>query len=341
MGLFGAKDVERSTGNGTIYQLHRKPGSRNSPPTLLVKLQTDQNAAFRITRENWFDRLGKNLGLSLEVETGDAEFDNSCYLDSDMPDFLARLLQNADVREAVRQILQAGFTEIRAAENNIHAAWRGCNRNPEDVGSEFDYVADNLRLIVQRFPNEQLILESAFASSSKMKRVSSLLLTAGVFAAALVLLASSTKYSPLDAKAMLVYSLSYSVPAAILICWAEIIWLRQRSSAHRDLLGILPFTLAAVLIGGYAVVSRINGGQDASPPAIHDAIVMEKYFTTSKSSRNYHAVLQSWRGNGQKENISISKINYDRLAPNHSHALVTTKAGKLGFEWITRTEFRF
>ena len=56
------------------------------------------------------DRFGKLLGVNREVQTGDAEFDRQCYVDSPESDeVVKRLLAPPAVRSGISALLKLGF----------------------------------------------------------------------------------------------------------------------------------------------------------------------------------------------------------------------------------------
>ncbi len=59
-----------------------------------------------LRRENWIDRLGKNLFINREFQFGDEAFDSAVYIESDAPDeSLQRLLGAFSVRVAIANLV--------------------------------------------------------------------------------------------------------------------------------------------------------------------------------------------------------------------------------------------
>ena len=77
----------------------------------------------------------------------------------------------------------------------------------------------------------------------------------------------------------------------------------------------------------------LNGALDNGHPAVHQVMVIKKYYTKDKNNFSYYAVVQSWRERSE-EKLKISRRFYDYLHPGSSRITVTTKPGKFGFEWI-------
>ncbi|HBA60143.1 MAG TPA: hypothetical protein DCZ92_04885 [Elusimicrobia bacterium] len=81
-----------------------------------------------------------------------------------------------------------------------------------------------------------------------------------------------------------------------------------------------------------------NGARDTAPAAIHRAEVKGKRRTRGDDPSHY-ALLKSWRPGTDTEKIIISPREYDRLTPGRTTAVVSTRPGRLGHEWIVGFSF--
>jgi hypothetical protein len=90
-----------------------------------------EGASFRVTGRTWprvvlrreteEDRVAKTEGLTRELQTGDAAFDEKVFVASDAPELdLRRLLESAERRSAVLSLLAFG-ERVVFAEDGIHA----------------------------------------------------------------------------------------------------------------------------------------------------------------------------------------------------------------------------
>jgi hypothetical protein len=62
----------------------------------------------RLLSETALDRWAKRVGLSREIQTGDARFDGLVYVTSDHPHVEKSLATSAALREAISDVFEAG-----------------------------------------------------------------------------------------------------------------------------------------------------------------------------------------------------------------------------------------
>ena len=124
----------------------------------------------------------------------------------------------------------------------------------------------------------------------------------------------------------------------LLFTWFSIRLLKGRSSSHRELIAVFFIALFAFPLAGFGYRGFLNGALDDGPAAVHQVIVLNKYYSKSKNSYTYYAVVNSWRKTESTEKLRISKSFYNYLNPGSSTITVTTKPGRFGFEWIVDLE---
>jgi hypothetical protein len=75
---------------------------------------------------------------------------------------------------------------------------------------------------------------------------------------------------------------------------------------------------------------------DHGPSSQHRALVEAKYLTESSSPRHshYQVYVRSWRPGKSSECLSVDEAMFQRLRPQASQLIVTSRPGKLGFEWV-------
>jgi hypothetical protein len=177
--------------------------------------------------------------------------------------------------------------------------------------------------------------ETPEPSTWKLKRLFAfafpILLTVTGIAAMIIALSS---YKPLDKGKVFVDSLKFSLPLLVLFTWFSIRLLKGRSSSHRELIAVFFIALFAFPLAGFGYSGFLNGVLDDSSPAVHQVLVLNKYYKRSKNKYSYYAVVNSWRKQESEEKLRISKSLYNYLQPGSSTITITTKPGKFGFEWI-------
>jgi hypothetical protein len=79
----------------------------------------------------------------------------------------------------------------------------------------------------------------------------------------------------------------------------------------------------------------INGHYDKSAPKNVETVVLKKYYVRGKNGSSYYFILKSWRDNSEFEKIKVSKGIFKKIDTKKDLIRVSTKSGKLGYEWIT------
>jgi len=107
-GLYQGTDVSFELGGREVISNVRFVSESWVRANLRVKTGPLPWAIF--SAERAVDRFGKLLGVNREVQTGDAEFDRQCYVDSPESDeVVKRLLAPPAVRSGISALLKLGF----------------------------------------------------------------------------------------------------------------------------------------------------------------------------------------------------------------------------------------
>jgi len=68
--------------------------------------------SFTFTKESWFDKIAKRLGLAAEHQTQDREFDRQCYITCDDSNFISTYL-TSDRRRTLLSLFRFGVQQVR------------------------------------------------------------------------------------------------------------------------------------------------------------------------------------------------------------------------------------
>lgn len=96
------------------------PQSRNSPSYLEIFLFKRSHFTLKITRENFFSKLGRGLGFIKEVKTHDPFFDGRFLVFSNKPPRAADYLTQVFVKEVIAEFFQRGFDVFRMDEKKLY-----------------------------------------------------------------------------------------------------------------------------------------------------------------------------------------------------------------------------
>jgi hypothetical protein len=326
-----------ATHNGISYHYHWNPGSRNSPPYLQVFVDCISSGRFRVIREGALERFFTKLGISRQIKTGDAAFDQEFYILSDETDFATGYFSDPQKRQAVSEIFAMGFTDVKHDGKIMEA-----RLSPFKMSDEVDpavitvpLASLNLLAAMPSTPFQYHPYElSPQGANFKMLRVVAFAVPILASIAAIVTLVwGMAVFEPLDAGALFLDSLKYSVPTLVLFLWLAVRWVRGRSGSHRELLVILGLSLVAFPLAGFGGQTSLNGWLDASPPVPHQTLVVKKHTTKNKNSTSYYVSLRSWRDARTTEKLSVHEALYNQVTPGKTVITAVTRAGHFGFEW--------
>ena len=143
----------------------------------------------------------------------------------------------------------------------------------------------------------------------------------------------SHAYPPLDAGDLMRLSLRYSAPALLGFLVLSVVLLKGRSSSHRDLGLVLLASSLGAIVGGFGGFTVANGYLDGGAATSHDAAVLARRKTSGRSESHYVTVA-SWRAGRESEELDVPRRLYEAAGAQGARLRVTTRPGRLGFEWI-------
>lgn len=310
-------------GGGDAGDGYREAATIVDPPRVVLR------------REDDGDRLGKRLGLNHELQTGDAEFDESVYVESELPrDQLASLLQRPAMREAIQTIVAHTY--------RVHVGLFDADGTTLTVGFSVDALGQ-----VELEPLRRLFDAMACVADGvprvvrsgrprpRDKHMAALLV---YFAAALVGLVfwiaadGSARHltSGRNVAGVLAGVAAWLLAIPLLVRFS-----RGRSTALREvgtaamLLGLaLPcWTTGALTLANAA-------GLDGSPDR-HPVEVLQKSGTSGKNAK-YRLRVRSYRPGDSELTISLNHGEFSQL-PGSGTVVLVTREGRLGWPlllWI-------
>lgn len=319
------------------YRYRYYPGSKNSPSSFRVEIDTPSDKSFKVTREGGFDRLSKRLGISAEVQIGDQDFDENFYITTNDNEFGQFYFSSSAKRQAIRDIFSAGFNRVEHNGKTIVAICSPFKMDREIDQALLTNLASDLIRLGQQMPRiSQSPMWVNQSSAWKTNRTVVFSVTFLVFFISIAaLIIGISKYSPFDKLAVFLDSLKWSIPAFIVYAGLAVFLLKGRSSSHRELLIVVSIAIIGLILGGWGGEMALNGYLDKSKTAHHRARVLKKSKSTSKNGTTYYARVESWRGSGT-EKIRISHADYRAIRENQTELALDTKSGRFGFEWLEK-----
>lgn len=322
------------TYEGITYRYKHFRGTDKAPPYFSITIPCSTPGAFTIKRETKFDRFFKKLGVNVEIDTHDPAFDDTFYMTSDTIPFTRQFLEKSENRRSIQDLFNLGFNNLKHDGKTLTATWQNFPRRTRMETATMEKAVAQMAVPVHNLP-KITTYETEEPSTWKLKRLFAFAFPILVTVTGIVaLILTFTTYKPLDPGKVFVNSLQYSLPLFVLFTWFSIHLLKGRSSSHRELIAVFFICLLGFPLAGFGYNGYLNGALDDNPPAVHEVLVVNKYYSKSKNSYSYYARVESWREAETTEKLGVSKKYYNSLQPGTSVITVTTKPGKFGFEWI-------
>ena len=327
--------------DGVKYFYQYIAGSRNSPSIFKLGLACPSRGEFRIAKESRFDSFFKRLGITVEIQTGEGEFDRDFFIQTDSVPFTRSYLMSPDKREAVRKLFALGYDRVNLDGQRMEAVISPFAQSEFKGGDFVEATLTELRRLTRDLPEEAAGYRALGVPVWKFRRGFIYAVSiAGVIAGAALLFVANKFWPPLDGGAMFLYSLHYIVPAYLLFLVVAVAFLKGRSSSHKDLLINLLIALIGFPISGYFGVMAANGYLDPAGGSDHEVLAMHKHVTRSRDRKHYHVTTETWRDSRTEEKIEVSYDTYYKIKPGSTALVVTTKPGRLGFEWLVSYRVR-
>ncbi|MCM8776631.1 MAG: hypothetical protein NC930_09855 [Candidatus Omnitrophica bacterium] len=333
--LFGGwGDNRKGTFEGIPYQSRYQGRTRHSASYFKLWIPCRSAGAFKISKENFVDRFFKNTGISVELQTGDMDFDQNFYVESDAVNFMRTYFADPAKREAVKTLFALGFNELRHDGKRLEVKQSPCPSCPDWDQAFIKQLFSCLKVLGSGMSDSYAMGDSETISPRKLERrlifgIALVLLLTGIVA----LLYGDIRYHPFDGWSLFVFSLRYSIPAFVLFFIVAVYALKGQASSHKNLLSLFFLSLFAFPLASYGLLVVSNGYGDSGDLSVHTVGVIGKHIVHHKNSRSYYLTVQSWRPQSAWENFQVPSGVYYRASEGRSQIVVRTKPGILGFEW--------
>jgi len=329
--------VER---HGRSFTAKYTPSSKNSPAMVRITAPVDEAARLNVfgegrgyvdtrpylvlRRETGTDRFGKRHELNREIVVGDAAFDSAVYLETDSSETnVKRTLADKRLREAVCDLLDTGARRVVLGPKGLYT--ERAIRSGQAPGDGIDRDMALLAECAAALP----FFKAGSADKPRWLFESMLIIFAIVAVITLIVLSVP---APLDVNAKFV-GFGGGLALWTLVMVGAIKLLRGRSDSLGRIGALLITTLIILPWGSYEVLCWANKTFDTSPGVSHATKVVRTWTSNSKSNTYYHVDVAPWRPEAQIVTLNVSAAFAQQARPGRG-ITVTTRAGRLGWEWV-------
>ncbi len=324
----------RTTRTDRPYLWEHEVSKKNRPIASRIGISAKTPFLFLLEKERFTHRITKALGFCKEFQTENPEFDSRAYILSDDATFQSKLQSSAQIQTLVMAAFASGVRDIRATPTHLIARLEKPVATPPDT---IDPILDALQAL-------KASLENAIPQSQNKKNLQDGIghffhrLPAALLTIAFVNLTTNLIMGYQVVRWGNLWPMTLQVAACFFLAGFAVIVaiFRQSSKGHAILMEYCRITSWSAVLCAVTSLWFTNCYYDTSAPLIHDEPVRDTYANHSRKSTTYHLHVQDWAGGGILS-LKISKPLYDRLSPGDA-IRVTSRAGTLGMEWITKVE---
>lgn len=318
-------------------------GDRDNDKAPWVRLRApfESSFKFRISSETEVDRFFKRLGFAVELQCGDAQFDEAIYIECDHPAFAAALQNSAVARALARSFIEQGFTAVSADGTALCAETKKLGKAAvSDLAPQLVSLKHALAEIehgVASGPGEPFVRRTVAIETV-------------IWSILIYGCASLFPLSPqhLETFAVIERGLILAATLFVPLLAAIFVLMRGSSRVHRIFFEGLILLLIGLPLAGYNTISDINTLLDSAPSEEHRYEITSLQEKTRRDSNGlrkhrYYAhitptpisVPDQPRVNPSRvsPSIRVNKDLFSRVKAGDTLYL-RLKPGRLGLPWI-------
>jgi hypothetical protein len=308
---------------------------------------------FELKRETGVDRFFKWVGLAVEKQFGQSDFDQLVYVASNDDYFFKQFSENQDIVDAAIQLFATQDSECvlkKVVCANGHLYGRVTTKN-----------------LVKRDEDRKHLVQAALTLSPHLLRIASevrdstpppeglrardpyllrgivlLAISAAMaFHGTAFLLRSFLFDGTFLIDAWRIVTLSFLSAAAILatLVAANVLLLARSARAHLVLLELLLVGSFGAITSSAAELRDANIEWDTAQPTALSPVVQHKSISKSRRSTSYYLHIPGWDNPNESKKISVSYSFYQKVQIG-DHLLVEQYPGYFGARWARVTGAR-
>lgn len=329
---------------------HTTTGPRGDRQRVITKiywgLALKTPLVFALTREGWWDRVWKALGLATEVETGDAGFDRKIYVAGDHPALHRLLTEDAGLRERIVNLFSRGAVRIFSDGGHLWVeSAELAYPSDRDLNELYGiYVAlrdggpTRGHWLLDRFLWKAVMVEAAVWSVALYGVPA---MVEGLYRE--YVLGEAQRY--LDLWALAQPGLGLAAVAFVVLMGVIIVWLHGSSRGHRIIAESVVVLGLGLPFSAIEVISDVNISHDTSAPRQLEYRVVDKW----KSGGSGRGTQQGRRRTAENFFLELAPVTagapavrpYLHVPAATYHRVekggvvrITSREGRLNIPWI-------
>ncbi len=324
--------LERAGRQGAGAGYRQDPRPRlDGQPAIVVRWETDE------------DRKGKRWRINREVQTGDTEFDDRFYIQSDAPEeHIHAVLGSAETRQIVKTLFEHHCDSVALKRPNLEAP--GSDRRSGELAVEYlthaltDASFPQLVKELEWLIGETLLLRASLPlfvgegkAVQKRRRVTWAYYALLIFIV-LGIVSGIIATFPVDAYPI---AILWGAGAGALLLFVPVAYLlalgHARGVSHFK--GLLMLGFFTIPMGVFTMGLGTNWLLDTSEPQTHRTVVVGK--TVCNRKNKHYADVQDWRDRRRSVTVRVGRRDCETTKP-HDPLVVVVREGFWGFAWVDK-----
>jgi hypothetical protein len=319
--------------DGKTLVMEYSPGCRNSPSWFKISTSGTFGSELVIRLETPRDKFYKKIGLNQEVQVSDQKIDERLFFECDKPEFIKQLFLDQDVKLLVLKILCC-FNTILITGNTCTFT-----RSPSEALDQIsnEEITDSARMLltlVSSIPKSDLGYHPEVVFFKSWRALLYVIGYGILICGVVSFLWANFSFRVVDSLRLWLISIAVNVFLFAAVSYFVFQKIKGFSTSSKVFIHFLfSFGIGILLLGRYGFAVA-NGNFDEAPAQRFERVVIDKYFTTGKSSTTYHVVLAPWRLGARPWQFTVGQGEYSGINLGKTYYMIATKPGKFGFEWV-------
>lgn len=336
-----------ASSNGVPYQFDITKTKIKSTAFIRIGIDAKDGYDFLFKEESWIDRIFKYIGLSVEYQVGDKEFDDLIYVASDNAFFHQQITDKFEITDAVVQIskivatFNCSLKEIRSQGGQLWVRVKtkkdfeknNSNSLYSEVVSQLSKISDAL---VELPENPHEFLKDPFV----FKAALILALSSALFVNGMIqLLRIEVIEVPftIDVSNLALDSVLIGSIIILILIASSVLLLRRSARAHLIIIELVLVGYLGAVSTSFAELRDINMELDTSKGTPHQVNILNKTSTRGRSSSSYYVYVPNWNGKSGSIKVEVSSELYNNVSVGNQ-LLFVQKKGYLNYRWVESIE---
>lgn len=324
---------------------------------VMVGIQAPKEFDFSFKRESGLDRVFKWLGISVERQFGEEDFDKLVYVVSNDQHLLDKVMDDTELLGRITQLFK--ISHINYKVSHIHCRngrlWvvfsiEGLFSGDSDVArlkNIFPSVVESLHAVAEHLAKSLPLSAAARRDPFVLRAMLVLAVSTGLAVNGLVHGYRQMIFSgpfTLDMTELWAYSVFSGIGILAALIVLAIFLLGRTARAHLVLIELLFVGFLGAILTSVTEIRDVNMDLDVSPVQMFPTKVIGKTISKSrKSGTRYYLEVVDWTKQKSTRRVQVSSEFY-RLSETGENVKVRQRSGYLGIRWVegvSREDYRW